>query len=107
MSQNKEIETQLRIIHACEKGATGVYYGHRIIAKLFFRDMITTLDEMHRHETEHFYLEIFLLNIKIQLHYPLCFGVLVAFSMDYLLDYLAEMPFGSVLPVLKILSIKN
>ena len=55
MSQNKEIETQLRIIHACEKGATGVYYGHRIIAKLFFRDMITTLDEMHRHETEHFY----------------------------------------------------
>ena len=52
MSQNKEIETQLRIIHACEKGATGVYYGHRIIAKLFFRDMITTLDEMHRHETE-------------------------------------------------------
>lgn len=56
MSQNKEIETQLRIIHACEKGATGVYYGHRIIAKLFFRDMITTLDEMHRHETEHFYL---------------------------------------------------
>ncbi|MFW1951258.1 demethoxyubiquinone hydroxylase family protein [Acinetobacter beijerinckii] len=56
MSQNKEIETQLRIIHACEKGATGVYYGHRIIAKLFFRDMITTLDTLHRHETEHFYL---------------------------------------------------
>lgn len=56
MSMRREIETQLRIIHACEKGATGVYYGHRIIAKLFFRDMVNALDEMHQHETEHFNL---------------------------------------------------
>lgn len=56
MSMDKEIETQLRIIHACEKGATGVYYGHRVIAKLFFKDIIRELDEMHQHETEHFNL---------------------------------------------------
>lgn len=56
MSMHKEIETQLRIIHACEKGATGVYYGHRLIAKLFFKDMVKALDEMHQHETEHFNL---------------------------------------------------
>lgn len=56
MSMHKEIETQLRIIHACEKGATGVYYGHRLIAKLFFKDMVKALDEMHKHETEHFNL---------------------------------------------------
>lgn len=54
--ENREIETQLRIIHACEKGATGVYYGHRIIAKLFFADIVIDLDQMHQHETEHFNL---------------------------------------------------
>ena len=75
MSMSKEIETQLRIIHACEKGATGVYYGHRLIAKLFFKDMVKTLDEMHQHETEHFnFFGYFLLNIKILLSYPLYFG---------------------------------
>ncbi|VXB53605.1 2-octaprenyl-3-methyl-6-methoxy-1,4-benzoquinol hydroxylase [Pseudomonas sp. 8BK] len=48
------IEKQLKIIHACEKGATGVYYGHRIIAKIFFPNMVPSLDEMHQHECEHF-----------------------------------------------------
>ena len=56
MSTHTDIETQLRIIHACEKGATGVYYGHRLVAKLFFKDMLSHLDEMHQHETEHFNL---------------------------------------------------
>ncbi|HQS58563.1 MAG: hypothetical protein B7Y56_11720 [Gallionellales bacterium 35-53-114] len=53
----EEIERQLRIIHACEKGATGVYYGHRALAKVFFPRIIPDLDEMHAHESEHF--EIF------------------------------------------------
>lgn len=48
------IEKQLKIIHACEKGATGVYYGHRIIAKIFFPNIVPSLDEMHQHECEHF-----------------------------------------------------
>lgn len=48
------IEKQLKIIHACEKGATGVYYGHRIIAKIFFPKIVPSLDEMHHHECEHF-----------------------------------------------------
>lgn len=75
MSMHKEIETQLRIIHACEKGATGVYYGHRLIAKLFFKDMVKALDEMHQHETEHFNLfGYFLLNTKMLLSYPLYSG---------------------------------
>jgi len=49
-----EIDKQLRIIHACEKGATGVYYGHRMVAKLFYPKIISDLDEMHAHECEHF-----------------------------------------------------
>lgn len=44
----------LRIMHACEKGATGVYWGHRLVASLFFRDLVPQLTEMHGHEVEHF-----------------------------------------------------
>ncbi len=51
-----EIETQLKIIHACEKGATGVYYGHRLVARVLFPSIVPALDEMHAHETEHFAL---------------------------------------------------
>lgn len=46
----------LRVIHACEKGATGVYWGHRLVATLFFRDLIPQLLQMHAHEVEHFAL---------------------------------------------------
>jgi ubiquinone biosynthesis monooxygenase Coq7 len=46
----------LRVIHACEKGATGVYWGHRLVASLFFRDLIPQLSQMHAHEMEHFAL---------------------------------------------------
>lgn len=56
LSAVEEIETQLKIIHACEKGATGVYYGHRLIARLFFPAIVPALDEMHLHEKEHFAL---------------------------------------------------
>ncbi|WP_016954573.1 demethoxyubiquinone hydroxylase family protein [Catenovulum agarivorans] len=49
-----EIDKQLKIMHACEKGATGVYYGHRLVAKLLYQDIIPELDEMHRHEVEHY-----------------------------------------------------
>jgi 3-demethoxyubiquinol 3-hydroxylase len=41
-------------MHACEKGATGVYWGHRAVARVFYRDMIVHLDEMHGHEVEHY-----------------------------------------------------
>lgn len=44
----------LRVMHACEKGATGVYWGHRAVARVFYRDMIVQLDEMHGHEVSHY-----------------------------------------------------
>lgn len=44
----------LRVVHACEKGATGVYWGHRMVASVAYRDIVPKLSEMHRHEMEHF-----------------------------------------------------
>jgi 3-demethoxyubiquinol 3-hydroxylase len=44
----------LRVMHACEKGATGVYWGHRAVARLLYRDMVVHLDEMHGHEVKHY-----------------------------------------------------
>ncbi|WP_398496241.1 demethoxyubiquinone hydroxylase family protein [Variovorax sp.] len=44
----------LRVMHACEKGATGVYWGHRFVAYFFMRDVVAALTEMHGHEVEHF-----------------------------------------------------
>ncbi|AXQ27199.1 hypothetical protein D0B54_00170 [Solimonas sp. K1W22B-7] len=49
-------DRHLRVIHACEKGATGVYWGHRLIAFAFYRDLIPQLTLMHAHETEHYAL---------------------------------------------------
>lgn len=50
------VERQLKIMHACEKGATGVYYGHRILALIFYKDLISDLDLMQQHEIEHYYI---------------------------------------------------
>jgi 3-demethoxyubiquinol 3-hydroxylase len=44
----------LRVMHACEKGATGVYWGHRMVAAIAYRDIVPKLSEMHGHEMEHF-----------------------------------------------------
>lgn len=47
-------DRHLRVIHACEKGATGVYWGHRLLAFLFYRDLILPLTQMHAHEVSHY-----------------------------------------------------
>jgi ubiquinone biosynthesis monooxygenase Coq7 len=51
---DRDATRHLRVMHACEKGATGVYWGHRVVAWIFFRDLIPRLSEMHAHEMEHF-----------------------------------------------------
>ena len=55
-AEDRLARRHLRVIHACEKGATGVYWGHRLVASLFFRDLIPQLSQMHAHEMEHFAL---------------------------------------------------
>ncbi len=54
MTSTDLLNQHLRVIYACEKGATGVYWGHRVVAAVFFRDLIAPLSEMHAHEMEHF-----------------------------------------------------
>jgi 3-demethoxyubiquinol 3-hydroxylase len=49
MSINKE----LRIMHACELGAVGVYRGHKCVARYFFRTNLEALDSMRYHEKSH------------------------------------------------------
>jgi 3-demethoxyubiquinol 3-hydroxylase len=53
-SVDQQYKQYLRVMHACEKGATGVYWGHRLIASLAYRDIVPKLREMHSHEMEHF-----------------------------------------------------
>jgi len=55
-SEIKLYDRHLRVIHACEKGATGVYWGHRFVASLFYPDLVVELTSMHQHETEHYQL---------------------------------------------------
>lgn len=47
------IEKELRIMHACELGAVGVYRGHKCAARYFFRATISDLDDMRSHEKDH------------------------------------------------------
>ena len=48
-----DIGKELRIMHACERGATGVYRGHKCVARYFFRTNLNQLDGMRNHEIEH------------------------------------------------------
>lgn len=49
MNLNKE----LRVMHACELGATGVYRGHQCAARYFHRHSLAELGQMKTHEKEH------------------------------------------------------
>lgn len=47
------IDKELRIMHACELGAVGVYRGHKCVARYFFRANLSDLDNMRFHEKDH------------------------------------------------------
>lgn len=51
-----ELDRHVRIMHACEKGATGVYWGHRLVASFLYRDLLAPLGDMHAHEVAHYAL---------------------------------------------------
>ena len=40
-------------MHACERGAVGVYRGHKCVARYFFRATLEQLDSMRSHERGH------------------------------------------------------
>ena len=62
------IEKELRIMHACELGAVGVYRGHKCVARYFFRTNLAELDNMRFHEKDH--AEIFSSLLKKEM--PAC-----------------------------------
>lgn len=47
------INNELKIMHACELGAVGVYRGHKCVARYFFRTNLAELDSMRFHERSH------------------------------------------------------
>ena len=59
---SSRIASELKIMHACELGATGVYRGHKCVARYFFRSSIMDLDDMRSHEISH--ADIFMELIK-------------------------------------------
>lgn len=56
------VEKELRIMHACELGAVGVYRGHKCVARYFFRATLSELDNLRSHERDHASLFRSLLN---------------------------------------------
>jgi ubiquinone biosynthesis monooxygenase Coq7 len=50
----KEIERILRLNHAGEYGAIRIYSAQLLIARIFYKDIVSNLQEMISHEREHF-----------------------------------------------------
>ena len=50
---NVDVARELRVMHACELGAVGVYRGHKCVARYFFRATLQQLDSMRSHERGH------------------------------------------------------
>lgn len=48
-----KINNELKIMHACELGAVGVYRGHKCVARYFFRTNLAELEHMRFHEKSH------------------------------------------------------
>jgi ubiquinone biosynthesis monooxygenase Coq7 len=67
MDSNKE----LRLMHACERGAVGVYRGHKCVARYFFRSNLNQIDSMRDHESDH--ATIFE-NLLVNRNGRLCYG---------------------------------
>ena len=57
-----DVQKELKIMHACELGAVGVYRGHKCVARYFFRRTLNDLDHMRSHEINH--ADVFLKLIK-------------------------------------------
>jgi ubiquinone biosynthesis monooxygenase Coq7 len=49
-----EVERIMRVDHAGEFGAIQIYRAQRLVAKLFYRDIVAQLDVMLEHEQAHF-----------------------------------------------------
>ncbi|MGA6097568.1 demethoxyubiquinone hydroxylase family protein [Stutzerimonas marianensis] len=88
------LDKELRIMHACEVGATGVYRGHKCVARYFFRSSIPDLDDMRLHEKDH--TSIFM-KLLMQRNARPCFA--------YKLFFIAGLIYGALIGLLGIKAI--
>lgn len=68
----KEVERIIRVDHAGEQGAIGIYSVQLVVARLLYRDMVPVLENMLLHEREHFATFNRLLNDRGIRH---CYGL--------------------------------
>ncbi|MDX1497829.1 MAG: demethoxyubiquinone hydroxylase family protein, partial [Salinisphaeraceae bacterium] len=50
----KEVERIIRVDHAGERGAIGIYSAQLLVARVLYKDLVTVLEEMLSHELEHY-----------------------------------------------------
>ena len=50
----KEIERIIRVDHAGERGAIGIYTAQLIVARILYKDLVPTLEAMLCHERKHY-----------------------------------------------------
>ncbi|PNE01599.1 ubiquinone biosynthesis protein Coenzyme Q7 Coq7 family protein [Alcanivorax sp. MD8A] len=50
----KEVERIIRVDHAGERGAIGIYSAQLLVSRLLYKDLVKALEEMLSHEREHY-----------------------------------------------------
>jgi ubiquinone biosynthesis monooxygenase Coq7 len=68
----KEVHRIIRVDHAGERGAIGIYSAQLLVARALYKDMVPVLEGMLRHEREHFFIFNRLLNSRGIRH---CYGL--------------------------------
>jgi ubiquinone biosynthesis monooxygenase Coq7 len=68
----KEIERIIRVDHAGERGAIGIYSAQLIVARVLYKDLVPVLETMLLHEREHYATFNRLLNSRGIRH---CYGL--------------------------------
>lgn len=67
-----EVERIIRVDHAGERGAIAIYGAQLVVARIFFKDIVPTLEDMLLHEREHFSTFSRLLKVRRIRH---CYGL--------------------------------
>jgi ubiquinone biosynthesis monooxygenase Coq7 len=68
----KEIERIIRVDHAGERGAIGVYSAQLLVVRVLHKDLVIVLEEMLSHEREHYGTFSRLLKVRGIRH---CYGL--------------------------------
>lgn len=50
----REVERIIRVDHAGERGAIGIYSAQLLVARVLYKDLVMVLEEMLSHEHEHY-----------------------------------------------------